>query len=245
MKRYVMGLIAVLVVAGFWMSVGPDGIVDAQSGCASQGAVSSGETALAADCEVLLDIRDTLAGTATLNWTASTPMADRDGITVEGDPARVTEVNLVSRALSGTFPERLGNLSELNTLSLASNQLGGEIPAELGDLSNLEELYLSFNQLSGSIPTELGNLSSPIGLWLWGNQLTGTIPSELGRLASLKRMPFGTLVAGKVGVMGEGASENRTLFPALFLAPISKIRWNDTRTSRTGSQTLTTRTSPA
>ena len=54
-----------------------------------------------------------------------------------------------------------------------------------------------------------------------------------------------TLVAGKVGVMGEGASENRTLFPALFLAAISKIRWNDTRTSRTGSQTLTTRTSPA
>ena len=40
-----------------------------------------------------------------------------------------------------------------------------------------------------------------------------------------------TLVAGKVGVMGEGASENRSLFSALFLAVISKIWWNDTRTS--------------
>ncbi len=54
-----------------------------------------------------------------------------------------------------------------------------------------------------------------------------------------------TLVAGKMGVMGEGASENRSLFSALFLAVISKTWWNDTRTSRTGSQTLTTRTSPA
>ena len=54
-----------------------------------------------------------------------------------------------------------------------------------------------------------------------------------------------TLVAGKVGVVGEGGSENRSLFSVLFLAVISKIRWHDTRTSRTGSQTQTTRTSPA
>ena len=54
-----------------------------------------------------------------------------------------------------------------------------------------------------------------------------------------------TLVAGKVGVTGEGGSENRSLFSSLLLAVISKTWWNDTRTSRTGSQTLTTRTSPA
>ena len=47
-----------------------------------------------------------------------------------------------------------------------------------------------------------------------------------------------TLVAGKVGVMGDGASENRSLFSALFLAVISKTWWNDTRTSRTGSQSV-------
>ena len=34
-----------------------------------------------------------------------------------------------------------------------------------------------------------------------------------------------TLVAGKVGVMGEGGSENRSLFSALVLAVISKIWW--------------------
>ena len=54
-----------------------------------------------------------------------------------------------------------------------------------------------------------------------------------------------TLVAGKVGVMGDGGSENRSLFSALVLAVISKTWWYDTRTSRTGSQILTSRTSPA
>ena len=83
MKRYVVGLIAVLVIAGFWAVVGPDGIADAQTGCIGQGAVSPSETALAADCQVLLDIRDTLAGTAMLNWAADTPVEDWVGISVD------------------------------------------------------------------------------------------------------------------------------------------------------------------
>ena len=67
MRYLVTGLIATLIVAGLW---GPDSLANAQTGCASQGAVSPSETALATDCEVLLDIRDTLSGTATLNWAA-------------------------------------------------------------------------------------------------------------------------------------------------------------------------------
>ena len=54
-----------------------------------------------------------------------------------------------------------------------------------------------------------------------------------------------TLVAGKLGMMGEGASENRSVFSTLFLAVISTFRRSDTRISRTVSPTLTTRTSPA
>jgi len=54
-----------------------------------------------------------------------------------------------------------------------------------------------------------------------------------------------TLVAGKVGMMGEGASGNRSVFCALLLAVISEIRWNDTPISRTGSHALTARTSLA
>ena len=55
-----------------------------------------------------------------------------------------------------------------------------------------------------------------------------------------------TLVAGKLGMMGEGAgaSENRSVFSTLFLAVISTSRRSDTRISRTVSLTLTTWTSP-
>ena len=181
-RLYVAVLIAALVVVGLWA---PDNPVTAQSGCANQGAVSPSETDLASDCEVLLDVRDTLAGTATLNWAADTPIEDWDGISVAGTPLRVTEIYLDSRRLTGTIPPELGNLSNLTSLSLRGNQLTGEIPSDLGKLDNLSELYLGINQLIGAIPSELGDLSNLAGLDLGVNQLSGAIPSELGNLSNL------------------------------------------------------------
>ena len=65
MNRYVTGLIAALIVVGFLAAVGPDGLANAQTECASQGAVSASETALAADCETCsLSARDSLEGKA-------------------------------------------------------------------------------------------------------------------------------------------------------------------------------------
>ena len=42
---------------------------------------------LVADCETLLAARDTLKGSGTLNWSADTPIANWDGITVGGTAA--------------------------------------------------------------------------------------------------------------------------------------------------------------
>ena len=163
------------------------------------------------DCETLLVARDTLAGTATLNWSETTPIAQWDGVSLSGTPQRVTRLNLSNAGLSGTIPPVVGRLSMLTHLNLRSNPgLSGEIPAELGYLSslrvlnlhsnshngaipdlsgaaNLEELYLANNDLSGSIPTWLNGMTSMRELWLWGNNLTGSVP-DLSGMISLQKL---------------------------------------------------------
>lgn len=131
------------------------------------------------DCEALLEARDTLAGSATLNWSTDTRIWAWDGVIREGDPLRVTKLILRDRNLDGTIPSALGKLSSLVVLNLHSNMLSGTIP-DLDTLASLEELYLANNKLSGSIPESLGNMSSVRELWLWGNQLEGTIPDLSG-----------------------------------------------------------------
>ena len=141
---------------------------------------------LVSDCDALLAARDTLAGTATLNWSVSKPIDLWEGITVAGSPPRVTELKLPDKGLTGEIPAELGSLANLQSLYLSNNQLTGEIPKDLGSLSNLQSLYLFNNQLTGEIPAELGSLANLQSLYLSNNQLTGEIPKELGNLAYLE-----------------------------------------------------------
>ena len=143
---------------------------------------------LLADCQVLLAIRDTLSGTGFLNWWADVPMTAWDGITVGGNPERVTELALDDRGLTGTVPPELGLLSGLERLNLSVNRLTGPIPGQLGALSNLRDLELSDNNLTGSVPIELTSLPSLQRFFLSHNLLTGKIPPELGRLSTLRHL---------------------------------------------------------
>ncbi len=167
-------------------------------------------TGLISDCEALLEARDTLAGTATLNWSNSTSIAQWDGITLRGTPERVTRLDLRDAGLDGSVPAALGRLSELTYLNLRTNDLAGSLPSELGDLTGLtyinfhsnmltgpipdlsdltglEELYLPNNRLRGPVPSWLNDLTALRELWLWGNELSGTIP-DLSALASLDKL---------------------------------------------------------
>ena len=107
------------------------------------------------DCITLLELKDTLRGTAALNWMASSTITTWEGITLNASSTRVAELELDDEDLDGTIPPSLGELSALVTLDLSDNSLTGEIPAELGRLSNLETLRLSGNSFTGCIPLAL------------------------------------------------------------------------------------------
>ena len=167
------------------------------SPCATDGAVTdaANNPGLVSDCETLLALKDTLRGTATLNWSGSTSIASWDGITVSGTPLRVTQLSLSRNRdtgrLSGTIPPELSALTGLTVLKLSENRLTGTIPPELGALPNLSDLNLWDNQLTGSIPAKLGDLENLRFLILKNNQLSGKIPPDLGKLDELRTLALG------------------------------------------------------
>ncbi len=180
--------------------------------CATDGAVTdAANTRLLSDCEALLALHDTLADhPATLNWSTETPITQWDGITLQGNPARVAWLNIRGAGLGGSVPAELGGLSGLTYLNLRNNDLSGPLPTELGNLTNLkylglnnnelsgpipdlrnltnlEQLYLSNNDLSGGLPDWLGSLTKVREFWLWGNELSGPIP-DLSGMTGLVRL---------------------------------------------------------
>ena len=135
-------------------------------------------TGLVTDCNALLAAKDTLRGTAGLNWAPGTSISQWNGITLGGSPRRVTKVILLRQGLTGQIPVELGRLEILEELWLYTNQLTGNIPADLGSLSNLTWLFVSDNNLSGQIPEDLNNLTLD-RLWLHRNSFTGCVPYNL------------------------------------------------------------------
>ena len=105
--------------------------------CSSGIAVTNPDTNtdLVGDCESLLGLRDTIRGTATLDWTGSRAMSDWMGVTVSGTPQRVTSLNLADLGLDGELSGLLGNLTGLTTLNLSGNALTGMLPSKLELLS--------------------------------------------------------------------------------------------------------------
>ena len=134
------------------------------------------------DCAVLLAVKETLAGDASLNWHAAVPAGLWQGVTVDGPERRVTGLDLAGLGLNGRIPPELGDLASLEHLNLSYNTLTGGIPPELGKLTDLRTLELAGNALTGPIPPELGGLDNLFFLRLAGNDFHGCLPRELRRL---------------------------------------------------------------
>ena len=144
------------------------------------------EPGLVADCEALLTARDWFAGGVFLNWHEKLPIAAWEGVTVAGEPARVTEVVLRGLGLQGRMPNSFGRLEHLERLDLWHNEIRGQIPREFGDLTKLRSLDLSYNLIVGAIPPALGRLTNLEYLDLSHNQMSGPMPGELGALVDLR-----------------------------------------------------------
>ena len=178
-----------------WKPPMPETTVDLSSCSAGRVVpVPEANQGLVQDCKVLLEVRDKLAGSASLNWDAGVPVMEWRGVDVEGSPPRVQGLALRDEGLTGYVPPELGQLTELRFLDLSGrtgprpndastpNELSGVIPRELGSLTKLEVLSLSFNYLSGPVPEAIWNLRGLRILELMGNFLTGCVPEALSHL---------------------------------------------------------------
>ena len=168
---------------------------------------------LVQDCVDLFEMRDTLAGSAQLNWDFETPITEWEGLSVRGVPLRVR--GLGGRSLSdlnGNIPPELGNLTALKGLDLANNELSGSIPPELGRLTDLEFLSLESNHLEGAIPPEIGDMRNLRVLSLADNDLRGDLPPEMGRLGNLTDLDLGdNLLTGSVPAEWSGMTRLQNL----------------------------------
>lgn len=159
---------------------------------------------LVRDCEVLLRVQDTLAGTRPLFWDGKTPIDQWAGVDLElhewapmhlksaGLLPRVRGLDLEGLSFNGTLPAELGHLSDLQSLVIRGWQsdrswghyLTGTIPPELGQLGNLLQLHVYDHHLAGHLPVEFGQLQSLAELHLSSNNLSGPIPAEWASIGS-------------------------------------------------------------
>jgi len=114
----------------------------------------------------------------------STDLKSIDGI---GDAYQLTDLDLRFNSLSGTFPNEISFLINLESLSLTENYLTGSIPS-LSRLHRLKSLRLGENMLSGPLP-DFSTQAKLKTLDCSGNTLTGEIPANfLASVASDKHM---------------------------------------------------------
>lgn len=94
-------------------------------------------------------------------------------------------VSAVARnAFTGSIPNEMSLLSDLDSLFFYDNRFTGTIPSKLSELSKLESINLRSNRLTGMIP-DLSRSTMLYEFTVNQNELTSTIPSSFSVLPNL------------------------------------------------------------
>ncbi|GKV09576.1 hypothetical protein SLEP1_g21056 [Rubroshorea leprosula] len=97
----------------------------------------------------------------------------------------VTELLLSGNQLTGSLPDELGYLSNLEILQVDENNISGPIPTSFANLNKTIHFHMNNNSISGQIPPELSKLANLIHFFLNNNNLSGYLPEELAQMPNL------------------------------------------------------------
>jgi len=159
----------------------------------------------------------------------ATPLRDYE---VDDDTVPIHNLNLKANNLTGSLPEEIGLLKNIQGLELSFNpRLIGTIPSSLGKLSKLEDLFLHGNNLESFLPTELGQMTNLRGFDVRDNKnINGRFPKELELWTKIEKLQIqGTSITGEVPYTFCDMIDNRAPLQVrpnsdgefLFLAPCS------------------------
>jgi len=93
---------------------------------------------------------------------------------------KITEIRWMNRSMTGTIPEEIRLLTNLEYFDIGENRVKGPINEGIFELSNLSQLYLHQNQLTGTLSESFSKLPKLFKFLAFDNQLTGPIPQGLG-----------------------------------------------------------------
>lgn len=143
-----------------------------------------------------------------------------DGLGKASDKLR--ELHLAGNQFSGTIPDDIFELDQVQILFLNGNHFSGRIPTQLAKLTSLTRVELFDNAFTGPLPTELGLLTNLAYLELQLNELSGTIPVEFQSLENLVRLD----ISKQNGRKFEGTFPAFEKFPLLKYIDASQNRFS-------------------
>ncbi|KAJ3322754.1 hypothetical protein HDV06_002805 [Boothiomyces sp. JEL0866] len=114
--------------------------------------------------------------------------------------------------VTGNIPNCIGNLKKLEYLTLGGTALNGPIPKSLSDLSALRILTLDSTNISGNLPPSFGSLNNLLELNLAASKLAGPFPSGLAGFQGVSVHPPGLVVCD--------ASSTGLCLPKYYNGPI-------------------------